>query len=186
MELLDEVFLPIAEFDGYEISNYGRVRSFRSLSGNGELSIEPRIIKQRKNKNGYLQAGIRKMGKKYNLLVNRLVATVFHGKPENDKMVAAHLNGIRDDNRSGNIKWCTVKENCAHKIIHGTKLSGEKHPGSKLKTEDILMIRAFLKEGLLTEKEVGLCFGVDKTNINSIKRGKTWGHVVDKNNGGQR
>ncbi len=172
-----EIFLPIEGFHGYEVSNLGRVRSFRPIHGRGPLVSKARILKFGKNKNGYLQVGIRKDGKKYYCLVNRLVAKAFLGNPVNQKMVAAHLNGIRTDNRSSNLKWCTTKENCSHKKNHGTNLQGEDHPRSKLKKADILLIRDFLKEGILNEREIGMCFGVDKTNINSIKKGKTWGHV---------
>lgn len=62
------------------------------------------------NHKGYRQCMVRKDGKKYNRFVHRLVANAFLPKPNEDQIID-HINGIRNDNRPENLRWCTVDEN---------------------------------------------------------------------------
>lgn len=54
---------------------------------------------------------------------------------------------------------------------------GEQHGSSKLKTADILQIRALLKSKV-TMRELGNRYGVSSVAISHIKHGVTWGHVT--------
>lgn len=56
--------------------------------------------------NGYLSFSHK--GKSY--FVHRIVAQTFIPNPDNKEQVD-HINGIRDDNRVSNLRWCTRKEN---------------------------------------------------------------------------
>lgn len=63
--------------------------------------------------------------------VHRLVATAFIPNPLLKKEVN-HKNGVKGDNRSDNLEWCTRSENMAHAYatgLHGgVILKGEKSP----------------------------------------------------------
>lgn len=54
--------------------------------------------------------------------------------------------------------------------------SGENHPNSKLTREDVLQIRELSDKGE-TCTSLSQRFGVSRTAINSILKGRTWGHL---------
>ena len=99
--MMEEIWRNIKQNSGYEISNYGRVKSLNYRNTN-----ECRILKPYPNKKGYLQ--IRIGGKMYR--VHRLVAEAFIPNTEN-KPYIDHINTIKDDNRVENLRWCTAEEN---------------------------------------------------------------------------
>lgn len=57
---------------------------------------------------------------------------------------------------------------------------GEKHPGAKLKTEDIIKIRKLLSEGNLLHREIAEKFNISKSIISSIKRNIAWRHIENE------
>lgn len=104
---------PIYDFDGYFISDDGRV--FCNLGkGNRDKSKTTELyeIKPRLTKNGYARIYARQIStnKRKDLYIHRLVALYFISNPENKKFVN-HKNCIRNDNNVSNLEWCTVKEN---------------------------------------------------------------------------
>ena len=68
-----------------------------------------------KDKDGYLCIGININGKDTTRKIHRLVAEAFIPNPEN-KPEVNHKNGVKSDNRIGNLEWVTAKENSTHKI----------------------------------------------------------------------
>lgn len=54
---------------------------------------------------------------------------------------------------------------------------GEESPNSILTEQNVIQIRTYLKEGILTQREIGEKFGVDQTRISKIKNRKTWKHI---------
>ena len=99
-----EVWKDISGYENrYQISNLGRVKS---LSYGGRTGIE-KIMKPSVDTKGYNFVELR--NKK--IKVHRLVALAFIPNPDNKECVD-HINGIRNDNRVDNLRWCTNKENC--------------------------------------------------------------------------
>lgn len=96
-------------FEGkYEVSNYGRVASL-----NYNHTGKWQLLRQIKDKDGYMFVNLYKNGNQKQPKVHHLVAedfpeicgTYFEGA-EID-----HINTIRDDNRASNLRWCTRSEN---------------------------------------------------------------------------
>lgn len=97
----------IEEFPNYLISNYGNIKTLKTLE-NRTTHIN----------SGYELVVFNVGEKRYSRLVHRLVAIAFLPNPE-DKPCVNHLNGIKTDNRAANLEWVTYKENIAHAIKTG-------------------------------------------------------------------
>lgn len=112
-----ELWKDIKDFDGYQISNMGRIRSVgrKVAVGVHKKEIVGLILKTNKDKDGYEGVNLKIGGKSYRKKVHRLVAETFIDNP-NDYPCIDHINGIRDDNRAENLRWCTVKMNANYEL----------------------------------------------------------------------
>lgn len=106
MKQEQEIWKDIDGYEGkYQVSNLGRVRSFR-------IKSEGVILAQRQNADGYYMAKI--CGR--SVSVHRLVAKAFvNGYREG--LQVNHKNENKIDNCADNLEWVTFKEN----INHGTR-----------------------------------------------------------------
>ena len=103
--MTSETWKDIPGWEGiYQVSDFGRVRSFRS-NPNGR-------ILSRKNKIGsYIQVILSGKNKKPRYAsVHRLVAESFLPNPNHLPQVN-HKDGNRHNNRASNLEWCTGSEN---------------------------------------------------------------------------
>lgn len=107
---------------GYEVSNLGRVRSYRNRYGQGngtghrELSSEPTIIKGRDDGAGYVSYQIYgKNGNRKNVRGHVLVMQTFIGYPESE-MVVCHYDDVKTNNNLDNLRYDTMKANAKDKI----------------------------------------------------------------------
>lgn len=113
---MKENWKKIRSHKGYEVSDHGRVRSYRTNSGkilNNFKIINPIM------RNGYPTVCLSGAEKRKQLLIHRLVAIEFIPNPDLKPHVA-HLDGTRNNNHVSNLMWATHKENMGHKLIHGT------------------------------------------------------------------
>jgi hypothetical protein len=125
--------------------------------------------------NGYRIVGVSVDAVTRQLCVHRLVLEAFVG-PCPPKMECRHLNGVRTDNRLSNLCWGEFKDNAADRILHGTQARGSRHGWAKLTETDIPLIRARRAEGAVQWK-IAEEFGVSRTVIKLILKGKIWRHV---------
>ena len=108
---MGEIWKPIKGFDGYYVSNYGRVANGKTLRGS-KRSGQPLKI-QKKCKSGRLYVALIKDGKQYNFYLSRLVAEAFIPNPEGKPQVN-HKDTDKHNNRVGNLEWATNSENQIH------------------------------------------------------------------------
>lgn len=116
---MEEIWRPIKNYEGlYEVSNLGRVKSL-----NYRRTGKEEILKNTKNKNGYLVVCLFKNGNKKTFCIHRLVAEAFIPNPDNLPCVD-HINTIKTKNEVTNLRWVTYEEN------NNNELTKEKHKGN--------------------------------------------------------
>ena len=111
-----EIFKEIKEFEDYEVSNEGNVRSLKR-----NIILKPIITKC------YYKVGLYKDGKPYSKKIHRLVAEAFIPNPNNYKEVN-HKNELKTDNRAENLEWC----NREYTINYGSRTEKCSEKQSKL------------------------------------------------------
>lgn len=162
-----EEWRPVVGYETYyEVSNLGRVRSFKRMA--------PLIGSF--NCDGYRTVTLWTPHGQATKRVHRLVCEAFHGPPNLLHRETAHLDGSRTNNSAANLKWVSHAENVAHKRLHGTHGAGERHPRAKL-TEDMVRHAIGLMEKGEASAEIAERFGVSHGAIESIRRGKNWRHI---------
>lgn len=170
----EESWRNIPGHDFYEISDMGNVRSLdREVTfirnGNSVIyrykgkNIRPTIANT-----GYPVVGL---GNKKIHLVHRLVLLAFVGEaPEGH--LCAHNDGTRNNNHLSNLRWTTQLDNSHDRISHGTNLSGENHPRSKLTAQQVAEMRAL--KGRVSQSKIAEMFSVCPGTVSLILSGKIW------------
>lgn len=155
-------------FDGYEVSDHGRVRSNR-----GE---EPVILACGEHTKGYrtVRLSLGGRGNAKNFLIHRLVLEAFVG-PKPEKAQAGHKDGNKGNNKLSNLEWRTTRAAHENQKERGTLLDGVKNHNTKLTEKQVKAIRKKLKNGATT---VALAkeYDVSTPTISDIKNGVTWNH----------
>ena len=108
-----EIFVNIANFPNYQISNHGNVKNVKTN----------RILKPGKSSNGYLVVNLMNEGDKSCKSIHRLVATAFIENPDNKQNVD-HINHDKLNNHISNLRWATVSENNQNTSIGIRNTSG--------------------------------------------------------------
>lgn len=129
-EAASEVWRPIP-YSTYEASSAGRIRNCK----NGKIQSPKEGV------DGYLFVGVRFLDKKHSEKVHKLVCLAFHGLKPTGAECIRHLDSDLMNNRPGNLRWGTNKENAADTILHGRQVSGFEHPNMKITEERALRIR---------------------------------------------
>ncbi|MGR3504929.1 MAG: NUMOD4 domain-containing protein [Paracoccaceae bacterium] len=168
----DEVWRDVEGTNGlYEVSNFGRVKSF----GRSDYKWKkPRILRERPSQKGYLRVGI---GKK-DAYIHRLVAKAFIDNPQSLPFVN-HMDGNRKNNTLNNLEWCTPKENLEHAVKTGLMpdQTGSGNYASKLSENDVLKIRALFAAKSAGVVKLSREFKVTAATISKIVHRKVWTHI---------
>lgn len=111
-------------------------------------------------------------------LAHRIMLALAKGEPPEGQTVARHICGMGHLGcvNPNHLSWGTPMDNTQDSRIHGTIARGETRSISKLKTDDILAIRALRRAGL-THDAIARKFEVHTATIQAVLNGRTWGHV---------
>lgn len=90
-----ERWIPIPNFEGYSVSNYGRIRTDRF----------DKILSAYANQSGLVQVGLMRNGKQYHRSVPLLVAKEFVDQPSGPFDTPINLDGDRFNNHVDNLMW---------------------------------------------------------------------------------
>jgi len=93
-------WIKVKGYENYSVSPEGQVRNDKT----------GRILRPRRQTQGYVQVHLCRNGKVVQHLVHRLVAEAFLPNPEQYPCVN-HINEDKSDNRVENLEWCTKQYN---------------------------------------------------------------------------
>lgn len=158
----------------YEVSNYGRLKSFQGSLTTGMI-IKGSVIQ------GYRTLNIRvDGGKTINRYIHKLVAQLFLELPKEDENFVIHLDFDKHNNRAENLKWATKDGMIDHNrqnpaVIN--KIIPKRTKNYKLTESKVIMIRKLLKSDKSRLKMIAKQFGITHTQLNRIKTGVNWKQV---------
>lgn len=104
---MKEIWKNIMDFNGYQVSNLGRIRSLKTY----------KVLKQKTNK-GYKSSCLFKCGKIYYRYTHRLVAEAFIPNPKNLPCIN-HKDENPSNNCVNNLEWCDY----AYNVNYGTGIN---------------------------------------------------------------
>jgi hypothetical protein len=182
---MNEIWKDVVGYEGlYQVSNIGsimRVKRNILTKDNKIKTLKTLIMKQALSNNEYPYKTciLTKNKTSSSFLVHRLVAQAFIPNP-NNKPCINHKNGIKTDNRTNNLEWCTHKENSQHafktELMIG--LRGELNNSAKLTRLEVIDIRKRKANGepiINSYRYYGR--KVAKITIKNIWDNKTWKHI---------
>ena len=111
----------------YEVSDQGRIRSYREHGGGIKAdirAIQPRLLKPTKcKKTGYYRVSLRLDGRAKTYLLHRIILSSFTSIPVkliNEQIIDVnHMDENKENNCLSNLEWCTRK----HNNSYGTRLA---------------------------------------------------------------
>ena len=169
-----EVIKQITDFDGYFISNYGRVFSIRPPTGRGKFLDSMRELKQKTcSNNNYKCVHLFRKSR----MIHRLVAREFIGECPKGFEVS-HKDGNSFNNSLEYLEYSTHSENVLRKRNHGTSKCGERHHGAKLTKEQVIYIRETTHSCVRgTARLLSKQFNVSEALISRIKNNTMWSYM---------
>ena len=153
-DLNNEIWKDVPEYSGfYQVSNYGRIKAFKSLrcknsNGNHIRIINPYMDK----KSGFLRFKATKNNKNKSIILHSLIAKLFIPNPKN-MIFVCHKNGDRRNNKVENLEWRGKKKEI-FEIIDG---------------EIWKDVKDF--EGLYKVSNYGRVYSVERKNTDTQRRG---------------
>lgn len=174
----NEKWIRIPDWDSYEISDLGRVRSYKKTGTNQTDAAIPRVLKQGISVWGYPEVRLCNSGSSKKKRVHRLVAEVFLPN-ELLKREVNHKDGDKLNNKAVNLEWVSRSENMQHlfRVMKSPVMRGEKNGHAVLTSDDIAEIKSLWETGLFFQKEIASKFGIARTTVNSIVNGYNWKHL---------
>jgi predicted XRE-type DNA-binding protein len=174
---MQEIWRDIEGYEGlYQVSNLGRVKSLdRYRYDNGQFT-KGGVLRYSLNHGGYAGVNLCKNGKRIRHTIHKLVATTFI-RPSKKGEQINHKNGNKLKNEADNLEWVTSKENHKHRVNVLGKGRGESNGESVLTAEEVKEIKYLLDEGSLYQRQIADIYGVHRSTITCINRGKNWGYL---------
>ena len=141
----------------YEVSDDGQIRSLVFV---GKPRAEPKILKQRLDRDGYKRLNVIDGGKHVTWRVHRVVAAAFLGECPAD-CFPDHINRSRTDNRVSNLRYLHWHEN-----------------GRKFGPDLVKEARDAIDDGM-TLRDAAKYFGISQTHLCRIRDRRNWSHIPD-------
>ena len=128
-EIMEKIIIYKGKETNYTVSEEGKIFNTKTK----------RELKGTLARNEYPSVQLRIDGKAISFMVHRLVAEAFCENPNGYTMIN-HKNGIRDDNRVENLRWCTVKMNANYELAKKNRSEAIKQ--SYINDPELRVVRA--------------------------------------------
>lgn len=153
----------ISWIQGSNLENIRMIDHYATYKNGGKRLVKGHVLKQYRNRNGYMFVHVSVNGKLKGLLVHRIIASCFLPNPDNLPQVN-HKDCDRTKNNVDNLEWCTRKYNCQYRNKHGISYSeaAKKRPviAINLKTLEVLRFSS--------QTEAGKNLGVSYQSIGRV------------------
>lgn len=173
---MTERWLPIEDFEGYEVSDHGRVRSWWGHTCGPRVRLaEPKLTAGSggSESSPYLRITISANGRKHTRRIHQCVLTAFVGPRPRGKW-GLHGDGNPLNNRLSNLRWGTPKDNAADRTVHGRTMFGRSNHKARLSAEAVTAIRAAHRAGAASQVSLAQAHGVSQAAISALILRKTW------------
>lgn len=172
-----EIWKKIPNFEDYEVSNLGRVRSIdrQIIMKNrwGQYSaktIKGKILRPGWHSKSHPYPQVM-LGRNNCRRVHNLVALAFLGEKPSPDHIVLHRDGDCTNCRVENLMYGTQRDNQIDRFAHGTHYG--KMAGSKLSESQVLEIKSRLLKGE-SQDSIAKSFGVTQSTISHIKTLRDW------------
>lgn len=169
-----EIWKDIPDFEGYQVSSLGRVRSFfKRIHSGWAIDNRPNRILRPGIVNGYYLVSLRKNGANFVIRIHCLVLLAFVG-PRPEGLEICHADGDKSNNCLDNLRYDTHENNVFDTIQYNDGV----FTNALLTKDDVIKIR------LLAKENVPIVKIVDQMNIsydtaNSAINGSTYSYITD-------
>jgi hypothetical protein len=150
------------QYNGYQVSNYGKVIGKRG-----------KYLKTKAGKDGYVHTSIIDYDGNDIRGLHRIVATIFISNTDNLPEVN-HIDGVKTNNRVDNLEWCTKKYNQTHASYVLGKRLGEDCTRSFLTEEKVIEIYNLCKDGEMLYKDIAKLYSIFPQEVTDIAQCTYW------------
>ncbi|MBN7403236.1 NUMOD4 domain-containing protein [Mycobacteroides abscessus] len=157
--MADEEWRPVIGWDGYEVSNYGNVRSYRK-PGRGNLYVEPRPRKLVEDSDGYLRLVLSNGPRRKFRGVHQLVAEAFLAESQFEGAIVLHKDDNPKHNHVSNLEWGTHADNMRDHMTN-------KGLGVRLSADDVVEIKRLYEMGF-TQREIARVFRTTQSYVHNL------------------
>ena len=159
---IKELWKPLLEYKGIEISSFGRIRKSASKKNKERILTEfP------KDRDGYCKCSVQKLdGTWTSQYVHRLVALAFIENYDNKKCVN-HKDSNRINNKVENLEWVTYKENVYHSFLNGKRKIVKEVPKKTILTDFQISQIDRLRE-IYTVNQIAKLFNIEYQSLKNI------------------
>ena len=174
------------QLEGYkELSVCNILSGYYLINENGEVISKQsrKKLLPKTDKDGYLCLNLctnelvgEREHKRKTFRVAGLVLREFKGNPPTHMAdpTVEHKDGNKRKNHISNLCWMERVQNSASRK---DVCQGEKNGSAKLTESDVRQIKCYLASSNLSLRDIANKFGVERSTIFAIKKGKTWKHI---------
>lgn len=175
---IEEEWRDVKGYEGkYMVSNIGRILSKgRSIrTGTGHRLTKDLVMTNMLSRYGYPTILLSDTSGKKLKTIHRLVASAFIPNPDN-KPCVDHINTIKLDNRVGNLRWATHKENVLNTVTRKKKsdtFNSKINAGEWVNkpVNQIDLVSGNIVSSFISIKEAMRVTGIDNTLIGKCAKG---------------
>ncbi len=174
---MKEQWRPVRGYPGYEVSDLGRVRSWRLGGPYGPKRRRSPLLRKlipNPRTGGYLYVMLSIKGKVKLRQVHVMVLEAFVGRrPAGHE--TRHFDRDVTNNRLKNLVWGTRREQFEDQVRHGTDTRGVRNGNAKLSSAQVKTIRRMLAHGR-QGMTIARRFKVSQATITRIKKGHRYAY----------